>query len=129
MRIYVGNFDFQTTEENLREVFQPHGEVKEIIIIRDRDTGRSKGFAFVDMTSNEEAQAAMLALNGKELAGRSLTVNEAKPRPERNFGFAPRFTDRSPGEFGNRGGGFRNAQSSGGFRNAQKKNRGRSERW
>ena len=120
MRIYVGNFDFQTTEENLREVFQPHGEVKEIIIIRDRDTGRSKGFAFVDMTSNEEAQAAMLALNGKELAGRNLTVNEAKPRPERSFGSAPRFMDRNPGEFGNRGGGFRNAQ---------KKNRGRSERW
>lgn len=70
----------------MRETFGAHGEVGEVAIIKDRDTGRSKGFGFVEMPTSEEAQSAISALNGKELSGRTITVNEAKPRVERSFG-------------------------------------------
>ena len=83
MRIYVGNFVYETTEEELRESFEAHGTVEEISIVRDRDTGRSKGFGFVEMPSSGEAEAAISALNGKEVNGRVITVNEARPRPAR----------------------------------------------
>ena len=83
MRIYIGNFVYETTEEELRESFEAHGHVEEISIVRDRDTGRSKGFAFVEMPSTEEAQAAIAVLNGNEVQGRVITVNEARPRPAR----------------------------------------------
>ena len=86
MRIYVGNFPYETTEDDLREAFTAHGEVSSVTIIRDRDTGRSKGFAFVEMPSNTEAQTALTTLNGKELNQRTLTVSEARPREERGFG-------------------------------------------
>jgi len=84
-------------EQELREAFEAHGQVQEVSIVKDRDTGRSKGFAFVEMPTSAEAQAAIGALNGKEFGGRAITVNEARPRQERSFG---------GGGYGNRGGGF-----------------------
>ena len=86
MRIYVGNLSYQATEQELRDTFEPHGEVEETYIVRDRDTGRSRGFAFVEMPTDDEAKAAIEDLNGKEVGGRTLTVNEARPRQERSPG-------------------------------------------
>jgi RNA recognition motif-containing protein len=80
-KIYVGNLPFDSTEEGLRELFGKHGEVDGVSIISDRDTGRSRGFGFVEMSSG--AQEAISALNGYSLGGRDLTVNEARPRTER----------------------------------------------
>lgn len=91
MRIYVGNLSYQATEQELRDSFEPHGEVEETYIVRDRDTGRSRGFAFVEMPTDEEAKAAIEVLNGREVGGRTLTVNEARPRQERTPGSAPRW--------------------------------------
>ena len=88
MKIYVGNLQFDFTDEELNRVFSEHGQVATASIARDRDTQRSKGFAFVEMHANEEAQAAITALNGKEIQQRALTVNEARPREERSFGGA-----------------------------------------
>ena len=99
MRIYVGNFGFETSEQELREAFEAHGQVQEVSMVKDRDTGRPKGFAFVEMPTSAEAQAAIGALNGKEFGGRTITVNEARPRPERSFGGG------GAGGYGNRGGG------------------------
>ena len=86
MRIYVGNLPYESTEDDLMEAFSAHGEVESVTVIRDRDTGRSKGFAFVEMPTNSEAQAAITAFNGQEFNRRTLTVNEARPRTERGFG-------------------------------------------
>ena len=86
MRIYVGNFAFEMTDQELRDEFEAFGQVEEVTIIRDRDTGRSRGFAFVEMGSSDEAQAAIGALNGKEISGRTLAVNEARPRRDSGFG-------------------------------------------
>jgi len=86
LRIYVGNFGFETSEQELREAFEAHGQVQEVAMIQDRDTNRPKGFAFVEMPTSAEAQAAIGALNGKEFGGRAITVNEARPRPERSSG-------------------------------------------
>ena len=80
MKIYVGNLSFQTTADGLREQFSPHGEVSEVAIVNDRETGRSRGFGFVTMTQDNEAQKAISALNGVEVEGRTLTVSEAKPK-------------------------------------------------
>ncbi len=99
LRIYVGNFGFETSEQELREAFEAHGQVQEVSMVKDRDTGRPKGFAFVEMPTSAEAQAAIGALNGKEFGGRTITVNEARPRPERSFGGG------GAGGYGNRGGG------------------------
>jgi cold-inducible RNA-binding protein len=82
MRLYVGNLSFDTSETDLRALFTPFGEPDSVKIITDRDTGRSKGFGFVELTNNSQATAAMGALNGKEVNGRALTVNEARPRNE-----------------------------------------------
>src|SRR5262245_10842949 len=81
-RLYVGNLTYGTTDASLRQMFEAHGSVTSAQVIMDRDTGRSKGFGFVEMGSDDEAQAAIAALNGKEMGGRTLTVNEARPRPE-----------------------------------------------
>ncbi len=83
MRIYVGNLGFETSEQQVREAFEAYGQVQDVSIIQDRDTGRPKGFGFVEMPTSAEAQAAIGALNGKEFAGRTITVNEARPRQER----------------------------------------------
>jgi RNA recognition motif-containing protein len=80
MKIYVGNLSFQTTEDGIRQLFSPHGEIQEVSIVTDRETGRSRGFAFVTMPQDSQAQAAITALNGTELEGRALTVNEARPK-------------------------------------------------
>lgn len=90
MRIYVGNLAYSMSEEQLREVFEEHGQVESVTIITDRDTGQSKGFGFVEMPVESEAQAAITALNGRQIEGRALTVNEARPRPERSDRGGPR---------------------------------------
>ena len=79
-KLYVGNLTYGVTDSTLQQMFEPHGTVQSAQVIMDRDTGRSKGFGFVEMGSDQEAQAAITALNGQQSEGRSLTVNEAKPR-------------------------------------------------
>ncbi len=99
-KLYVGNLSYNTTSSELESLFGAHGTVQSAEVISDRDTGRSKGFGFVQMGSDAEAQAAIAALNGKEHDGRALTVNEAKPREER-----PRGGGGGYGGGGGRGGG------------------------
>ncbi len=82
--IYVGNLAFRTTSEDLRELFAPHGEVQRAQVAEDRDTGRSRGFGFVEMATREAGEAAINSLNGQDLQGRALTVNEARPRENRS---------------------------------------------
>ncbi len=82
MKIYVGNMSYDTSEDDLRKAFEAHGQVDSVTIITDRDTGRAKGFGFVEMSSDTEAKAAMDNLNEKDFQGRSLKVNEARPRNE-----------------------------------------------
>ena len=84
--IYVGNLSYRATEDQLREAFGHYGQVSQVSIIMDRETGRSRGFAFVEMPNNEEAQSAIENLNQQEVAGRRVTVNEARPREERSGG-------------------------------------------
>jgi RNA recognition motif-containing protein len=81
--LFIGNISFQTSESDLTALFEPYGEITRVQIMTDRDTGRSRGFAFVEMSSDEDAAKAIGALNGKEVDGRALNVNEARPRPER----------------------------------------------
>ena len=95
--LFVGNMSFQTTEGDLRSLFEPFGEITRIHIVQDRETGQPRGFAFVEVADDAEAAKAISALNGKEVAGRALKVNEATPRPERSGG----------GSRGGGGGGFR----------------------
>jgi len=83
MRIYVGNLSYSTSQDAVREVFEEYGTVKHVTIVTDRETGRSRGFGFVEMSSDQEARAAIEGLNGTELAGRALTVNAAQPRAGR----------------------------------------------
>jgi RNA recognition motif-containing protein len=85
-KLFVGNLSFNTTENDLRDAFAEHGSVDEAKLMTDRDTGRPRGFGFVTMSTAEEAQTAIDALNGKQLDGRALTVNVAKPREERSGG-------------------------------------------
>ncbi len=83
-KLFVGNMGFDTTEGELRSIFQPYGEITSINVITDRDTGRPRGFAFVELTDDGEAAKAITELNGKEVDGRALNVNEANPKPERS---------------------------------------------
>jgi cold-inducible RNA-binding protein len=83
MKLYVGNLSFETTENDLQDLFEQHGQVSEVSLMMDRLTGKSRGFAFITMNDKAQADAAMAALNGKELNGRALSVNEARPREER----------------------------------------------
>ena len=109
-KLYVGNLSYDTTDSDLRELFEEHGTVESAQVIMDRDSGRSKGFGFVEMSSDQEAQAAIDALNGQEVNGRALTVNEAKPREDRGGG-------RGRGGYGGgggRGGGGRGGGGRGG---------------
>ena len=85
-KLYVGNLTYEVTDSQLEQMFAAHGAVQSAQVIMDRDTGRSKGFGFVEMGNDQEAQAAIQALNGKQVDGRSLTVNEAKPRENRGGG-------------------------------------------
>jgi len=83
MKLYVGNLSFETTENDLQDLFEQHGKVTDVALINDKMTGRSRGFGFVTMGGSTEGQAAIAALNGKEVQGRTLTVNEARAREER----------------------------------------------
>jgi cold-inducible RNA-binding protein len=85
--IFVGNLSFSMGEAELRQLFEQKGAVEKVTVMRDTDTGRSRGFAFVEMASDEAAQKAIAELNGSSVDGRNLTVNEAKPKPERRGGF------------------------------------------
>jgi cold-inducible RNA-binding protein len=85
-KVYVGNLGYAVTDSDLTKMFEPHGTVESAQIIMDRDSGRSKGFGFVEMKTDQEAQAAITALNGQDSGGRALTVNEAKPRTESGRG-------------------------------------------
>ena len=105
-KLYVGNLSYQVDSSELEQLFGQHGTVVSAQIINDRDTGRSKGFGFVEMGTDEEAQAAIAALNGQEHGGRALTVNEARPREDRGGGGGG-----GRGGFGGGGGGGRAAAS------------------
>jgi cold-inducible RNA-binding protein len=83
MKLYVGNLAFQTTSEDLQQLFAQSGTVESAAVIEDRDTGRSRGFGFVEMSSKEEGQAAIQKINGQDVGGRALNVTEAKPREDR----------------------------------------------
>jgi len=106
--MYVGNLSYETGEEDLRKAFEEFGTVDSVTVVNDKYTGKSKGFAFVEMSSKEEAQAAMTGLNGKQIGERFIKVDEARPRPERS--------DRDRGG----GGGGRGGYGGGG---------GRRDRW
>ena len=97
-KLYVGNLAYSVTDSALEQMFAAHGNVQSAQVIMDRDTGRSKGFGFVEMGSDQEAQAAIAALNGKEVDGRALTVNEARPKTDGGGGRG--------GHGGGRGGGY-----------------------
>lgn len=84
--LFVGNLPFSATEDELRDLFSAFGEIQQVRIMTDRDTGRSRGFAFVEIADDEAAAKAISGLNGKELGGRALTVNEARPKPEHRGG-------------------------------------------
>src|SRR6266481_7154650 len=107
MKLYVGNLAFQTTSQELQELFAQAGTVESASVVEDRDTARSRGFGFVEMSTKEEATAAIEQFNGKELGGRALKVNEAKPRENRGGG-------GGRGGFGGNRGGFGGNRSGGG---------------
>src|SRR3954469_2667810 len=107
MKLYVGNLSFSTTEETLQAEFGAHGQVEEVAIITDRDTGRPRGFAFVSMSNDNEAQAAIEALNGADIDGRTITVNEAKPKTGGGGGGGGRGGGYRGGGGGGGGGGYR----------------------
>src|SRR6185295_14585831 len=111
-KLYVGNLSFRTTSDELRDAFAAVGTVESASVIEDRDTGRSRGFAFVEMGTAEEAAAAIEQFNGKEFGGRNLTVNEAKPRADR----------------GGRGGGYGGGRDRGGYGGDDRGDRGGYER-
>jgi RNA recognition motif-containing protein len=106
MKLYVGNLSYGATENELRELFGAHGQVTSVAVITDRETGRAKGFGFVEYASNEEGQAAIAALDGKEVGGRALKVNEARPQGGGGGGFG--------GGRGGRGGDDRRGGGGGG---------------
>ena len=112
-KVYVGNLAFSVTESALNDIFSQHGQVDSCRVITDRDSGRSKGFGFVEMGSDQEAEGAIAALNGMEFEGRALTVNEARPQEPRTGGFGG-----GSGGGGGRSGGYGSGgggRSSGGF--------------
>lgn len=125
-KLYVGNLSFRTTSDDLREHFSQAGTVESASVIEDRETGRSRGFGFVEMATPEEAQAAIEQFNGKDLGGRNLTVNEAKPKNDRGGG---------GGRGGYGGGGSRGGYGGGGGGGRDRGDRGgggrndREPRW
>jgi RNA recognition motif-containing protein len=106
-KLYVGNLPYSVSDSDLQNLFEQHGTVQSVQVIMDRDTGRSKGFGFVEMDSDEQAQAAIAALNGQDLNGRALTVNEARPREDRGGGGGGGRREFSGGNRGFGGGGGR----------------------
>jgi cold-inducible RNA-binding protein len=122
LKIYVGNLSFNTNEDNLRAAFEAHGEVASATVVADRDTGRSRGFGFVEMSNDDQARAAINAMNGTELDGRQLTVNEAKPREAGGGGGRGGFG-------GGRGGGGGGGGGRGGFGGGGGGGGGGGRRW
>jgi RNA recognition motif-containing protein len=116
MKLYVGNLSFNTSNQDLSDMFGPFGTVQSANVVEDRETGRSRGFGFVEMSSKSEGEAAISDLNGKEVDGRSLTVNEAKPREDRGGG--------GRGGFGGGGGGNRRGGGGGGYGGGGRRDRG-----
>jgi RNA recognition motif-containing protein len=114
MNIYVGNLSRDVTEDDLRQLFEGFGQITSVNIIKDKFSGESRGFGFVEMPDKESAQAAINGLNGKELKGRTLNVNEARPRTDRREGGGAGGRGRRPGSGGGSGG--RRGGSSGGSR-------------
>lgn len=110
IKLYVGNLPFSVTESQLRSHFEPFGEVTSAMVVMDRETGRSRGFGFVEMSNDEEARAAIAATNGKSLDGRELVVNEARPREDRGS-----FSGGGGGRGGFGGGGGGRRGGGGGF--------------
>jgi RNA recognition motif-containing protein len=123
-KLYVGNLSFRTTSEELRDAFAAAGTVESASVIEDRDTGRSRGFAFVEMATAEEAAAAIEQFNGKDFGGRNLTVNEAKPRADRGGGGG----GGGRGGYGG-GGGGRGGYGGGGDRGGDRGGSDREPRW
>src|SRR3954453_19175864 len=113
-KIYVGNLSYNVTSSDLEQLFSPHGQVQSAEVIQDRESGRSKGFGFVEMGSDEEATAAINALNGAEHDGRNLTVNEAKPKEPRSGGGYGGGGGGGRGGYGGGGGGGRGGYGGGG---------------
>jgi cold-inducible RNA-binding protein len=101
--IFVGNLDFNTSEDELRTMFEAYGQVDRVSIMTDRDTGRSRGFGFVEMANAEDGEKAIAALNGSQLGGRTLNVNEARPKVERSGGGGKDLGGRGGGGGGGRG--------------------------
>ncbi len=124
-KIYVGNLNFQTDEEALRSAFAQFGQVDTVDIVRDRDSGQPRGFAFVEMANDNEADSAISGLNGQPVDGRPLTVNEARPKTERG-GFGG---NRGGGGFGGRGGGGGGRGGYGGGNRGGGGGRDRGPRW
>jgi cold-inducible RNA-binding protein len=120
--IFVGNLDFGVREEAVRSLFETYGTVERVSIMTDRETGRSRGFAFVEMANDSEAERAIAALNGTNLSGRALNVNEARPKTERG----PRPAGGGGRGFG--GGGFRDREGGGGGGGGHSRQR-REPRW
>jgi RNA recognition motif-containing protein len=114
MKLYVGNLSFQTSNEDLQQLFAQAGTVESASVVEDRDTGRSRGFGFVEMSTKEEGEAAIAQFNGKEVNGRNLTVNEAKPRENRGGGGRGGFGGGRGGG-GGYGGNRRGGRSGGGY--------------
>ena len=119
-KLFVGNLSFRTTQDELFDLFTQYGAVDSVAIINDRETGQPRGFAFVEMANADEAEAAIAALNGTELGGRAINVNEARPRPE---GGGP----RGGGGFQGRGG--RGGSGGGGGRGGSRGGGGGGSRW
>lgn len=113
-KLYVGNLTYGVTDSTLEQMFAAHGTVESAQVIMDRDTGRSKGFGFVEMKTDQEAQAAIAAMNGKDHEGRALTVNEAKPREDRGGGRGGSGGGGRGGYGGGGGGGGRGGYGGGG---------------
>jgi len=105
--IFVGNLSFNTNEDELRQLFESYGQVDRVSIMTDRDTGRSRGFGFVEMASNEDGEKAITALNGSQVGGRTINVNEARPKTERSGGGGGGGGGRDRGGRGGGGGGRR----------------------
>jgi len=120
-KLYVGNLSYQVDSSELEQMFAAHGQVVSAQIINDRDTGRSKGFGFVEMATDQEAAAAIAALNGQDHQGRALTVNEARPREERSGG--------GRGGFGGGGGGGRGGYGGGRGGGGGRGDRGNRDRY